>query len=279
MKPPCMRVSVLIPVYNEEHTVSTVVEKVLALGDPVKEVVVVDDGSTDGTARVMESVANQNPSVRFFKLEKNQGKTAAIRHALSRATGQVIIIQDADLEYDPAEIPVVVAPIIDGHADVVYGSRFLVRSATRVLYFYHYLANQALTFMSNLFTNRNMTDVETGYKAFLAEVIVPLDLTSSGFGMEIEITAMVCKTKARTYEVPISYYGRSYEEGKKIGFKDGVMAGLYIVYYNLIKPRLPAGRRYIRQVNEFLESAAERRAPASLESARSADQVDRNRVP
>jgi glycosyltransferase involved in cell wall biosynthesis len=278
MKPPCMRVSVLIPVYNEEHTVSTVVEKVLALGDPVKEVVVVDDGSTDGTARVMESVANQNPSVRFFKLEKNQGKTAAIRHALSRATGQVIIIQDADLEYDPAEIPVVVAPIIDGHADVVYGSRFLVRSATRVLYFYHYLANQALTFMSNLFTNRNMTDVETGYKAFLAEVIVPLELTSSGFGMEIEITAMVCKTKARTYEVPISYYGRSYEEGKKIGFKDGVMAGLYIVYYNLIKPRLPAGRRYIRQVNEFLESAAERRAPASLESARSADQVDRNRV-
>jgi glycosyltransferase involved in cell wall biosynthesis len=279
MKPPCMGVSVLIPVYNEEHTVSTVVEKVLALGDPVKEVVVVDDGSTDGTALVMESVANQNPSVRFFKLEKNQGKTAAIRHALSRATGQVIIIQDADLEYDPAEIPVVVAPIIDGHADVVYGSRFLVRSATRVLYFYHYLANQALTFMSNLFTNRNMTDVETGYKAFLAEVIVPLELTSSGFGMEIEITAMVCKTKARTYEVPISYYGRSYEEGKKIGFKDGVMAGLYIVYYNLIKPRLPAGRRYIRQVNEFLESAAERRAPASLESARSADQVDRNRVP
>ena len=279
MKPPCMRVSVLIPVYNEEHTVSTVVEKVLALGDPVKEVVVVDDGSTDGTAHVMESVANQNPSVRFFKLEKNQGKTAAIRHALSRATGQVIIIQDADLEYDPAEIPVVVAPIIDGHADVVYGSRFLVRSATRVLYFYHYLANQALTFMSNLFTNRNMTDVETGYKAFLAEVIVPLELTSSGFGMEIEITAMVCKTKARTYEVPISYYGRSYEEGKKIGFKDGVMAGLYIVYYNLIKPRLPAGRRYIRQVNEFLESAAERRAPSSLESARSADQVDRNRVP
>ena len=279
MKPPCMKVSVLIPVYNEEHTVSTVVEKVLALGDPVKEVVVVDDGSTDGTARVMESVANQNPSVRFFKLEKNQGKTAAIRHALSRATGQVIIIQDADLEYDPAEIPVVVAPIIDGHADVVYGSRFLVRSATRVLYFYHYLANQALTFMSNLFTNRNMTDVETGYKVFLAEVIVPLELTSSGFGMEIEITAMVCKTKARTYEVPISYYGRSYEEGKKIGFKDGVMAGLYIVYYNLIKPRLPAGRRYIRQVNEFLESAAERRAPASLESARSADQIDRNRVP
>jgi glycosyltransferase involved in cell wall biosynthesis len=279
MKPPCMRVSVLIPVYNEEHTVSTVVEKVLALGDPVNEVVVVDDGSTDGTAHVMESVANQNPSVRFFKLEKNQGKTAAIRHALSRATGQVIIIQDADLEYDPAEIPVVVAPIIDGHADVVYGSRFLVRSATRVLYFYHYLANQALTFMSNLFTNRNMTDVETGYKAFLAEVIVPLELTSSGFGMEIEITAMVCKTKARTYEVPISYYGRSYEEGKKIGFKDGVMAGLYIVYYNLIKPRLPAGRRYIRQVNEFLESAAERREPASLESARSTDQFDRNRVP
>jgi hypothetical protein len=136
---------------------------------------------------------------------------------------------------------------------VSYGSRFMVRKAARVLYFYHYLANQGLTFLSNLFTNRNMTDIETGYKAFRAGVIKPLRLASKGFGMEIEITAMICRTKARTYEVPISYYGRSYEEGKKIGFKDGVMAFFYILYFNLIKPWLPEGRRYIQEVNRFLQ--------------------------
>ncbi len=246
------RVSVLIPVYNEEQTIAAVAKKVLALGVLVKEVVIVDDGSTDGTAAVAENLANQEPLVRFFRLPNNQGKTAAIRHALSRATGEVIIIQDADNEYDPAEIPDVVAPILEGHADVVYGSRFLTRKASRVLYFYHYLANRFLTFLSNILTNRNMTDIETGYKAFLAGVITPIRLTSSGFGMEIEITAMICKTKVRTYEVPISYYGRSYEEGKKIGFKDGVMAIFYIIYYNAIYGFLPEGRRYIRQVNEFL---------------------------
>ena len=138
-----------------------------------------------------------------------------------------------------------VAPILDGHADVVYGSRFMTRKASRVLYFYHYLANRFLTFLSNLLTNRNMTDIETGYKAFRAGVITPLRLTSSGFGMEIEITAMICKTNVRTYEVPISYYGRSYEEGKKIGVKDGIMAIFYIFYYNLIYGLLPEGRRYI----------------------------------
>ncbi len=244
--------SVLIPVYNEEKTIAVVVEKVLALGAMVKEVVVVDDGSVDGTAAVVETLANQHPRVRFFRLEKNQGKTAAIRRALSEATGEVIIVQDADLEYDPAEIPDVVAPIFSGDADVVYGSRFLVRRASRVIYFYHYLANISLTFMCNMLTNRNMSDIETGYKAFRSGVIRPLRLTSSGFGMEIEITAMVCKTRARTYEVPISYYGRSYEEGKKIGFKDGVMAGLYVLYYNLITPFTSEGRKYVRDVNTYL---------------------------
>ena len=190
--------------------------------------------------------------MRFFRLHKNQGKTAAIRLALAQATGAVIIIQDADNEYDPAEIPDVVAPILEGHADVVYGSRFLTRKASRVLYFYHYLANRFLTFLSNVFTNRNMTDIETGYKAFRAGVITPLHLTSSGFGMEIEITAMICKTNVRTYEVPISYYGRSYEEGKKIGFKDGIMAILYIFYYNVIYGSLSEGRRYIKEVNQYL---------------------------
>jgi hypothetical protein len=160
--------------------------------------------------------------------------------------------QDADLEYDPAEIPEVVAPIFAGRADVVFGSRFLVRRATRVLYYYHYLANRLLTCLSNMLTNRNMTDIETCYKAFRAGVIKPLRLSSRGFGMEVEITAMVCQTNARTYEVPISYYGRTYREGKKIGFRDGVAAVWYIFYYNLVQPLLPSGRRYVRDVNAFL---------------------------
>jgi glycosyltransferase involved in cell wall biosynthesis len=244
--------SVLVPVYNEEQTVAEVLLRVLALGDVLKEIVVVDDGSRDRTAEAVLAVAEQDHRVRFVSMPYNQGKTAAIRRALMEATGEVLIVQDADLEYDPAEIPVVIDPILAGHADVVYGSRFLVRRAARVLYFYHYLANRLLTFLSNLLTNRNMTDIETCYKAFRAEVIKPLHLTSRGFGMEVEITALVTKTNARTYEVPISYYGRSYEEGKKIGLKDGVMALGYIAYYNLIAPLLPAGRRYVRSVNDAL---------------------------
>jgi glycosyltransferase involved in cell wall biosynthesis len=242
-----------MPVYNEEETVQTVLRRVLDLGAVLKEIIVVDDGSTDRTAERVEQLAAEEPLVHFFRLERNQGKTAAIRHALGQAGGEILIIQDADLEYDPSEIPEVIAPILAGQADVVYGSRFLVRRAARVLYFYHYLANRALTFLSNLLTNRNMTDIETCYKAFRAGVIKPLALSSRGFGMEVEITALVCKTRARSYEVPISYYGRSYEEGKKIGIKDGLMAACYIFYYNLIKPWLPAGRRYVREVNRFLE--------------------------
>ncbi len=246
------RLSVLIPVYNEEKTVGEILTRVLALGPVVKEIVVVDDGSKDKTAEVVRARAAAEPKIRFHQAPKNQGKTAAIAKALELATGEVIIVQDADLEYDPAEIPEVIAPILAGVADVVYGSRFLVRKAARVLYYYHYVANTGLTLLSNLLTNRNMSDIETCYKAFRAEVIKPLVLTSKGFGMEVEITAMVCKTRARTYEVPISYYGRAYEEGKKIGFMDGVAALWYIAYYNLVKPRLPAGRRYVRVVNEAL---------------------------
>ncbi len=246
------RLSVLIPVYNEEKTVSEILTRVLALGPLVKEIVVVDDGSKDNTAAVVRERAAGEPKIRFHQLPKNQGKTAAIRKALELATGEIIIVQDADLEYDPAEIPEVVAPILAGVADVVYGSRFLVRKAARVLYFYHYLANTGLTFLSNILTNRNMSDIETCYKAFRAEVIKPLVLTSKGFGMEVEITAMVCKTRARTYEVPISYYGRAYEEGKKIGFMDGVAALWYIGYYNLIKPWSRSGRAYVCAVNESL---------------------------
>jgi glycosyltransferase involved in cell wall biosynthesis len=246
-------VSVLMPVYNEEATVGTVIRRVLALGSLIKEIIVVDDGSSDRTGAIVQSIADRNPVVRYVRQPANRGKTAAIQRALQEASGEIVIVQDADLEYDPSEIPAVIEPILSGHADVVYGSRFLVRRAARVLYFYHYLANSALTFLSNLLTNRNMTDIETCYKAFRAGVVKPLELTSRGFGMEVEITALVSHTRARTYEVPISYYGRSYEEGKKIGYWDGVMAGLYILYYNLVAPYTPRGRRYIAAVNAYLE--------------------------
>jgi glycosyltransferase involved in cell wall biosynthesis len=242
-------------VYNEEETVGTVIRRVLALGPLVKEVIVVDDGSSDRTGEIVRAIADRNPVVRYIRQPANRGKTAAIRRAIEQAAGEILIVQDADLEYDPSEIPAVIEPILSGHADVVYGSRFLVRRAARVLYFYHYLANAALTFLSNLLTNRNMTDIETCYKAFRAGVLKPLELTSRGFGMEVEITALVSHTRARTYEVPISYYGRSYEEGKKIGYWDGVMAAIYILYYNLVAPHTRRGRRYIAAVNAYLERA------------------------
>lgn len=248
-----MRVSVLIPAYNEEATVEQVLRRVLRLGGLVGEVIVVDDGSTDHTAEIVERVAREDARVQLIRQTPNRGKTAAIARAIERACGDILIIQDADLEYDPAEITDVVSPILEGKADVVYGSRFLVRRAARVLYYYHYLANCFLTFLSNLLTNRNMTDIETCYKAFRSGVIKPLKLTSKGFGLEVEITAMVCKTKARTYEVPISYHGRTYEEGKKIGVKDGLAAIWYIFYYNLIHPWRRSSRHYVARVNRYLE--------------------------
>jgi len=256
-------------VYNEQSTIAQVIERVLELGPILQEVVVVDDGSDDGSPEVVEALARDDRRIRFFPQPLNLGKTAAIREALARATGEVLIVQDADLEYDPVEIPHVISPILSGHADVVFGSRFLVRRATRVLYFYHYLANISLTLLSNLLTNRNMSDIETCYKAFRRGVIKPLRLTSKGFGMEVEITALVTKTNARTYEVPISYYGRSYEEGKKIGLRDGVMALFYILYYNLVAPRLPAGHRYISEVNRYLaEAQTDLESPTPGESRR-----------
>jgi glycosyltransferase involved in cell wall biosynthesis len=255
------KLSVLIPVYNEEKYVGDVITRVLALGAVVKEVIVVDDGSTDRTAEAVQAVADGQPKVRFHKSPKNGGKTAAIKQALTMAEGEVIIVQDADLEYDPAEIPDVIAPILSAQADVVFGSRFLVRKAARVHYFSHYVANKVLTTLCNCLTNRNMTDIETGYKAFRKEVIKPLVLSSKGFGMEVEIAAMVCKTKARTYEVPISYYGRAYDEGKKIGVMDGVAALWYIFYYNLIRPLTGSGRAYKKAVNVAL---TESRAKAAV---------------
>jgi glycosyltransferase involved in cell wall biosynthesis len=253
---PRLTISILVPAYNEHATIGVVLAKLLALPLDVREIVVVDDGSTDGTDTVVQRFAAEDARVRYFR-QKNQGKTAAIRAALAEATGDIILVQDADLEYDPADIPDLVAPILDDKADVVYGSRFMVKRACRVLYSPPYLANCGLTFLSNVLTNRNMTDIETCYKAFRAGVIKPMKLTSKGFGMEVEITALICRTHARTYEVPISYYGRTYEEGKKIAMSDGVAALWYIFYYNLVAPWFKSARTYIKQANASLASREE----------------------
>jgi glycosyltransferase involved in cell wall biosynthesis len=245
-------VSILVPLYNEEETIAQVLDRVLDLRGMIHEVIVVDDGSTDGSADIVDKYCAKDSRIRLIRSEKNQGKTSAIRTALQLVTGQIVVIQDADLEYDPHEIPDVVRPIQANKADVVYGSRFLVRKAARVLYFYHFLANRFLTFLCNVFTNRNMTDIETCYKAFYAPVITPLHLTSKGFGMEVEISAMICRTRARTYEVPISYYGRTFEEGKKIQYSDGVAAIYYIFYYNLVATFFKSCKTYIATVNEEL---------------------------
>ncbi|HYG79255.1 MAG TPA: glycosyltransferase family 2 protein, partial [Pyrinomonadaceae bacterium] len=207
-------------------------EKLLALPH-LLEVVVVDDCSTDGTREVARALAEAHPLVRVARHERNRGKTEALRTGFALTRGEIVIVQDADLEYDPAEIPLVILPIVNQQADVVYGSRFLVRRATRVLYFYHYLGNKLLTFLSNALTNLNMTDIETGYKAFRGDIIRNMRLTSSGFGFEVEVTAKVAKLGCAVYEVPISYYGRTYDEGKKIGLRDGLQALWLIVRFNL----------------------------------------------
>ncbi|HEX4137092.1 MAG TPA: glycosyltransferase family 2 protein [Bryobacteraceae bacterium] len=222
--------SVIIPAYNEEATLARVVGEVLKLSQ-VLEIIVVDDGSTDGTRQVCEEL-NRIPRVRTVILPRNQGKCEALKAGFAISTGEIVIIQDADLEYDPREIPDVIQPILEGQADVVYGSRFLVRKATRVLYFYHFVANKCLTLFSNLLTNVNFTDVETGYKAFRGEIIRNMRITSRGFGIEIEMTAKIAKLGCAIYEVPISYYGRTYEQGKKIGLSDGIEALWYIVKFN-----------------------------------------------
>jgi glycosyltransferase involved in cell wall biosynthesis len=228
--PECL--SILMPAYNEEDTLATVVQRVLKVPH-LLEVVIVNDCSSDATGKIADELARVNPKVRVLHQPSNRGKTEALKTGFASTRGDIVIVQDADLEYDPSDIAEVITPILVGDADVVYGSRFLVRRAARVLYFYHFLANKGLTFLSNLFTNVNFTDVETGYKAFRGKIIRAMTITSSGFGFEIEVTAKVAKLRCRLYEVPISYYGRTYEEGKKIGTKDGVAALWYIIKFNL----------------------------------------------
>lgn len=224
--------SVVVPVYNEEATLSVVVRKLL-LVPHLLEIIIVDDCSTDGTGQQARQLAEMDRRVRLVRHERNAGKTAALRTGFALTTGEIVIVQDADLEYDPEEIYGVIRPILEGHADVVFGSRFLVRRAARVLYFYHYLANKLLTYLSNSLTNLNMTDVETGYKAFRGEIIRNMLIVSSGFGFEVEVAAKVAKLKVAIYEVPISYYGRTYAEGKKIGFSDGLIAFWLVIRFNL----------------------------------------------
>ncbi len=217
------KLSVVIPVFNEEPTVETLIRRVLAVELP-KEVIVVDDASTDQTPAILDRLA-QDPGIAgtvvFLQHSRNRGKGAAIRTALERVEGDVVIIQDADLEYDPREFPNLLEPILDGRADVVYGSRFL-GGPHRVLYFWHYLGNKALTLLCNILTNLNLSDMETCYKAFRTEVLKGVSIRSDRFEFEPEITIKIARKGYRIYETPISYSGRSYAEGKKIGWKDGV---------------------------------------------------------
>jgi glycosyltransferase involved in cell wall biosynthesis len=224
--------SVLIPVYNEIATLGKVLARVRAVGID-KEIVVVDDGSTDGTREwLREQAARGDGRLRIFFHERNQGKSAALRTAIREARGRISLVQDADLEYDPADYPKLVEPILAGQADVVYGSRFL-GSPRRVLMFWHTVGNRILTLFSNMFTNLNLTDLETCYKAFRTELLQSIPLTSERFGFEAEVTVKVSQLGCRLYEVPISYHGREYWEGKKIGWKDGVQALWLIVRHSL----------------------------------------------
>lgn len=222
-----LKLSVVIPVYNERTTLPALLDKVLAAPYD-KELLVVDDYSTDGTRDLLQNYSH--PQVRIFYHEVNKGKGAAIRTAIQHATGDVVLIQDADLEYDPQEYPKLIDPIERDLADVVYGSRFL-GGPHRVLFFWHYLGNQFLTTVSNMMTNLNLSDMETCYKAFRREVIQSIPLRSNRFGFEPEVTAKIARRGVRVYETPISYHGRTYAEGKKIGWKDGVVALWTIVRY------------------------------------------------
>jgi len=225
-----LKLSIIIPVYNEIGTILQIIEKVKEAPFD-KEIIVVDDGSTDGTGNLLKE---KGDGITVLFHEPNQGKGAAIRTAIPQITGDVVIVQDADLEYHPSEYPRLLAPIVDGVADVVYGSRFQ-GGTHRVLFFWHALGNRIVTTLSNMFTDLNLSDMETGYKVFRAEVIKKIKIESKRFGFEPEITAKIAKMGCRIYEVPISYWGRDYSEGKKINWKDGFAAIYWIIKYNLLR--------------------------------------------
>jgi glycosyltransferase involved in cell wall biosynthesis len=231
-----MKVSIVIPAYNEEATIVSIIEKVLAAPIPgglQRELIIVNDGSKDNTAKILDKL--EKTCVKVIHHEHNMGKGAALRTGMANASGDFVLIQDADLEYDPGEMPNLLQPLLDDHADVVYGSRFLSTGPHRVLYFWHSVGNRFLTMLSNMFTNLNLTDMETGYKVFRKWVVEKITIEENRFGFEPEITAKIAKLKGiRIYEVGISYFGRTYKEGKKIGWKDGVRALICILKYNLL---------------------------------------------
>jgi glycosyltransferase involved in cell wall biosynthesis len=236
-----------MPVYNERLTLSEILERVQAVAIP-KEIIVIDDGSTDGTRELLRRLEgelaearragtfDEKNEIRILYQERNQGKGAAVRRGFAEARGDIVIIQDADLEYDPREFPRLIGPIVDGRADAVFGSRF-TGSPRRVLFFWHHVANKFLTLFSNAVTNLNLTDMETGYKAVRADFARSIEIRSDRFGIEPELTARMARRGARIYEVPISYHGRTYAEGKKIGWRDGVAALWHIIRFNLLPPR------------------------------------------
>ena len=232
-----MKLSVLVPVYNEERTLEEIVRRVCAVPLP-KEIILVDDGSKDRSREILTRLQAENRRaederniVKVFFQPQNEGKGAALKSAISHVTGDVVIIQDADLEYDPKDYPSLLQPIQDGLADVVYGTRFAGGGAHRVLFFWHSLGNRMLTLLSNMLTNLNLSDMEVGYKVFRAEVLKGIELESKRFGFEPEITVKLAKKGCRFYEVPIAYHGRTYEEGKKITWKDGFAALYYMIRF------------------------------------------------
>ena len=233
------KLSIVIPAYNEERTIHRILDKVKAvelIAGMQKELIITNDYSTDDTAGAIRRYMEANPelNIRYLEHEVNKGKGAALHTGIQHASGEYIIIQDADLEYDPAEYNTLLRPILDGYADVVYGSRFIGGNPHRILFFWHSIGNKFLTFTSNMFTNLNLTDMETCYKLFRADIVKNLDLKENRFGFEPEVTAKISRQPGvRIYEVGISYYGRSYAEGKKIGWRDGVRAIYCILKYNL----------------------------------------------
>jgi len=256
-----MKLSVVMPVYNERATLRRVVNGVLSLSLPFEiELLCVDDGSTDTSREILAELQREHPAIRVLLQPHNLGKGAALRRGIQEATGEFVIIQDADLEYDPAEYPILLEPLIAGKADVVYGSRFMGGRPHRVLYFWHSVGNWLLTLFSNALTDLNLTDMETCYKVFRREVIQSIPLEENRFGFEPEVTVKIAKRRLRVFEVGISYSGRTYEEGKKIGWKDGVRAFWCMVKYSWKEPRLK-----VRTMEQIHAAAAAEEQARSLE--------------
>jgi glycosyltransferase involved in cell wall biosynthesis len=254
-----VKLSIVIPIYNEQRTLRTIIERVLAVDLPLeKELVCVDDCSKDNTREILKQLAAEYPNIKPYYQPVNRGKGAALREGFKHATGDFVIVQDADLEYDPDDYGVVLAPLLQGKADVVFGSRFLGGQAHRVLYFWHSMGNKFLTLLSNMVSDLNLTDMETCYKAFRREVIQSIELEQERFGFEPEITIKVARRRLRVYEVAISYDGRTYAEGKKIGWKDGVQALWCITKYGLTVPLAPLKK-------ELSEAPAQAALPESSE--------------